>query len=139
MEMAYDHADELEKAKQLKQRHLLLNGARDVDGIHQFALGKLEEFGSVPEVPQLLGKEQWTSLCEAKKGSLCALAFLPHILDSGKDGRNAYIETLVSVAKKTRPLPFHFVWSEGAAQPALEESLGGFGSGCELAADRTQS
>ena len=60
---------------------------------------------------------------------LCALAFLPHILDTGADGRNALLASLRAAAKKSRRSPVSFLWSEGDQQRRLEESLGGFGAG----------
>lgn len=51
------------------------------------------------------------------------MMFVPHILDSGKDGRNSYLAHLTEVAKKFRGKPFSFVWSEGGAQPDLEQKL----------------
>merc|ERR1712060_831621 len=53
---------------------------------------------------------------------LCAVAFLPHILDSGAAGRGVYLETLKTVAKRNRRL-YTFLWSEAGAQLKLEESL----------------
>ena len=54
---------------------------------------------------------------------VCILAFLPDIYDSGKDGRNAYLETFGGVANKNRRL-FNYMWAAGGSQPALEEQLG---------------
>jgi protein disulfide-isomerase A6 len=49
--------------------------------------------------------------------------FLPDILDTGAEGRNRYLTQLSEVAKKLRGKPFSFVWSEGGAQPELEQRL----------------
>ena len=54
---------------------------------------------------------------------VCILAFLPDIYDSGKEGRNAYLETFGGVANKNRRL-FNYMWAAGGSQPALEEQLG---------------
>lgn len=64
---------------------------------------------------------QLEQLCGGKR--ICVLALLPHILDSGKDGRNAYIDTLKDVAKLRRRDPFTFGWIEGGSQAALEGAL----------------
>jgi len=96
-------------------------GGRSAEDIVGFALGQLETLGVEAEVQQLTSADQFRSSC-AIKGALCAIAFLPHILDSGADGRNAYLATLKAVAKKNRRL-FSFMWSEAAAQPKLEGAL----------------
>jgi hypothetical protein len=36
---------------------------------------------------------------------ICLLAALPHIMDSGKKGREGYLDTLMEVAKKNRRAP----------------------------------
>lgn len=36
---------------------------------------------------------------------ICLLAALPHIIDSGKAGRDGYLDTLLDVAKKHRKAP----------------------------------
>ena len=96
-------------------------GGRTAEDIVGHAMSALETSGVEAEVPQLTSAEQWRSLC-GKKGTLCAVAFLPHILDSGADGRNAHIATLKAIARRNRRL-YTFLWSEGGAQPALEEAL----------------
>jgi protein disulfide-isomerase A6 len=102
-------------------------GPREAGALEEFAFAKLEAVGKAPEVPQLVGQPAWERACERRKNALCVLAFLPHILDSGASGRNAYLEVLQTVAKKNRRSPVTFAWAEAGSQPALEESLGGFG------------
>ncbi|CAN0017665.1 unnamed protein product [Phaeothamnion confervicola] len=83
----------------------------------------MELAASAPmELPQLTDGSQIAERCAGRK--LCVLAFLPHILDSGKAGREAYLEALGAAAKKVRPDLFSFLWSEGGAQPGLEEAFG---------------
>jgi len=60
-------------------------GGRTAEDIVGHAMSALETSGVEAEVPQLTSAEQWRSLC-GKKGTLCAVAFLPHILDSGAAG-----------------------------------------------------
>ncbi|CAN0219078.1 unnamed protein product, partial [Ectocarpus sp. 8 AP-2014] len=55
---------------------------------------------------------------------ICVIAALPHILDSGKAGREGYIETVRGAAKKSRNPYLSLMWTEGGAQPALEEATG---------------
>ena len=109
------------------------DGPRDVEGMVGWALQTLEALGVEAEVPQLLGAAQFKRSCVAKKGALCAVAFLPHILDSGAAGREAYLDTLKAVAKKHRQL-WTFLWSEVGEQEALEASLGGLAGVPTLAA-----
>lgn len=97
-------------------------GGRDAASIKVEALNLLDSLGVEAEVPQLTGAQQFHAACVARKGTLCALGFLPHILDSQAAGRREYVELLKAVAKKNRAT-FAFFWSEAGAQPALEESL----------------
>ena len=83
----------------------------------------LDALGVEAEVAQLLDAKQFATACVKRKGALCAVAFLPHILDSGAEGRRAYLETLQAVAKKNRQL-WTFLWSEVGAQEALEQVCG---------------
>jgi hypothetical protein len=52
------------------------------------------------------------------------LAILPHISESEKDGRIAYLDMLMEVARKLRGHPYSFLWSEGGAQQTLETEFG---------------
>jgi protein disulfide-isomerase A6 len=63
------------------------------------------------------------------KSSVCLLAFLPHISETGAKGRNNYLKTLKDIANKYKAKPVTYVWLEAGSQPALEElfGLGGFG------------
>jgi len=55
--------------------------------------------------------------------STCIIAVLPHILDSHKDGRDAYIDTLKEVAAANMRKPFNFGWIEIGSQPEFEAAL----------------
>ncbi len=48
------------------------------------------------------------------------MAFLPNILDSGADGRNAYLAILKELAEKYKGRPFSYLWAEGGSQSDLE-------------------
>lgn len=39
---------------------------------------------------------------------ICVIAALPHIVDSGKKGREGYLETLTAAAKKLRRAPVRY-------------------------------
>ena len=96
-------------------------GGRTAEDIVGAALTQLESLGVEAEVPQLTSARQWRDTCH-KPGALCAVALLPHILDSGADGRNAYLATLKTVAKRNRRL-YSFLWTEAGMQPKLEGAL----------------
>ena len=65
--------------------------------------------------------------CEKK--SLCVIAFLPHILDCQSKCRDNYITMMTKMGDSFKKQGWGWLWSEGAAQLDLEESLGigGFG------------
>ncbi|CAN0229310.1 unnamed protein product [Pylaiella littoralis] len=98
------------------------NGPREAAGIVDYATGILERSGWVPKVPQLTGKDIIDEKCGGTK--ICVIAALPHILDSGKAGREEYIEKVKKAAKKSRNPYLNVIWSEGGAQSALEEATG---------------
>lgn len=41
--------------------------------------------------------------------AICFVSFLPDILDSKADGRNKYLELLVSVAEKFKRSPYRYI------------------------------
>lgn len=96
-------------------------GERNAEGIVAFANSLLEESGVMPPLHQITSGETFASSCAASK--LCAILFVPHILDSGAAGRNELLELLGTIALKFRSKPFTFVWSEASAQPSLEATL----------------
>eukprot|EP01035_Chromulina_nebulosa_P037062 gene37062-50004_t len=69
----------------------------------------------------MTSQSDFNEISTSKK--LTTLLFLPHILDSGAEGRNKYLETFADVAKGFRKMPFTFAWTEGTAQPDLEAAL----------------
>lgn len=97
------------------------NGPREAGGIVEYANRLLEESNVPPPITQITNQAVLNDLCSGKK--LCAIMFLPDILDTGAEGRNRYLTQLSEVAKKLRGKPFSFVWSEGGAQPELEQRL----------------
>lgn len=99
--------------------------AREVDDIVQFALNAVEEQENAAPRPvvisQLIDQEAFENTCG--KSKLCAVLFLPHILDSGAAGREEYLRTFTEIAQEVAKLPFAFVWVEANAQPELENVL----------------
>ena len=82
----------------------------------------LAETGVPPPLYQITSSEQFRESCESTK--LCAVMFVPHILDTGAKGRNDLLELYSTIALKFRSKPFTFTWSEAGAQESLELALG---------------
>lgn len=98
------------------------NGPREKDGIVEYARSTLGNAFAAPiELQELTSQTVFQSTCGSAK--LCAMLFLPHILDSGAAGRNTYLETFKEIAAEFRKMPIAFVWTEANAQPALESAL----------------
>merc|ERR1711899_229545 len=103
------------------------DGGRTSDDIVAWALGKHVENIPSPELVQITKQADIEEHCEQR--SLCVIAFLPHILDCQSKCRNNYIKMLTQLGDKFKKQGWGWLWSEGAAQMDLEESLGigGFG------------
>lgn len=80
-----------------------------------------------PEVYELTSEEAAKKACENKP--LCIVSVLPHILDCDSKCRNDFINILKSSADKFKKQHWGWLWTEGGAQPHVEEALeiGGFG------------
>ncbi|CAL5336368.1 unnamed protein product [Camellia sinensis] len=102
-------------------------GARTASAIESFALEQLETNVSPPEVTELTGPD----IMEEKCGSaaICFVAFLPDILDSKAEGRNKYLEMMLSVAEKFKRSPYSYVWAAANKQLDLEKHVGVGGYG----------
>nr|GMC77056.1 protein disulfide isomerase-like 2-3 [Ipomoea batatas] len=103
------------------------NGARTASAIESFALEQLEINVSPPEVTELTGPDVMEEKCSS--AALCFVAFLPDILDSKAEGRNKYLETLLSVAEKFKTKPYSYVWAAAGKQQDLEKHVGVGGYG----------
>uniref|UniRef100_A0A672GV34 Protein disulfide-isomerase A6 n=1 Tax=Salarias fasciatus TaxID=181472 RepID=A0A672GV34_SALFA len=80
-----------------------------------------------PEVLEILNEDILKKTCEDSQ--LCVIAVLPHILDTGASGRNAYLEVMKKMAEKYKKKMWGWLWTEAGVQMDLESSLGigGFG------------
>lgn len=80
-----------------------------------------------PEVLEILNEDIVKKACEDSQ--LCVIAVLPHILDTGASGRNAYLDTMKKLADKYKKKMWGWLWTEAGVQMELESSLGigGFG------------
>lgn len=104
----------------LKDKAVDYNGPREADGIVQYALDSLEKANVPLVIKQITSKSDYEDVTQSK---LSAVLFLPHILDSGASGRNAYLGQFEEVAKGFRKMPFSFSWTEANSQPGLEDAL----------------
>lgn len=96
-------------------------GMRDAQSLVGFALESLETTGAPIKISQIVDQSSFTEACGSRK--LCAMLFVPHILDTGAKGRNDYLAAFHEVGSNFRKMPLGFVWSEAGAQPQLEETL----------------
>jgi protein disulfide-isomerase-like protein len=98
-------------------------GGRTATSIVQYLLDEVDRTGVPQEIPQLTNSSIWKDSCSGG-GTICVLAVLPHILESGAAGRNKYRDMLSSVAKEFRGgSVFVFLWWEAGAQVSLEQGL----------------
>ncbi|KAJ6830260.1 protein disulfide isomerase 8 precursor [Iris pallida] len=102
-------------------------GARAASGIESFALEQLETNVAPPEVSELTGPDVMEEKCAP--AAICFVAFLSDILDSKAEGRNKYLELLLSVAEKFKRSPYSFVWTAAGKQANLENQVGVGGYG----------
>ncbi|XVF31811.1 hypothetical protein REPUB_Repub17cG0025400 [Reevesia pubescens] len=102
-------------------------GARTASAIESFALQQLETNVGPPEVTELTGPDVMEEKCDS--AVICFVAFLPDILDSKAEGRNKYLEMLLSVAEKFKRSPYSYVWVAAGKQPDLEKRVGVVGYG----------
>ncbi|MQM10348.1 hypothetical protein Taro_043241, partial [Colocasia esculenta] len=79
-------------------------GARTASAIESFALEQLETNVAPPEVTELTGPDVMETKCAS--AVICFVAFLPDILDSRAEGRNKYLNLLLSVAEKFKRSPY---------------------------------
>ncbi|XP_073060829.1 protein disulfide isomerase-like 2-3 [Primulina eburnea] len=102
-------------------------GARSAPAIESFALEQLEANAAPPEVTELISLDVMEEKCGT--AAICFVAFLPDILDSKAEGRNKYLDLLLSVAEKFRKSPYSYVWAASGKQPDLEKHVGVGGYG----------
>ncbi|XP_021300734.1 protein disulfide isomerase-like 2-3 [Herrania umbratica] len=102
-------------------------GARTASAIESFALEQLETNVGPVEVTELAGQDVMEEKCGS--AAICFVAFLPDILDSKAEGRNKYLEMLLSVAEKFKRSPYSYVWAAAGKQPDLERHVGVGGYG----------
>ncbi|AES99809.1 protein disulfide isomerase-like 2-3 [Medicago truncatula] len=102
-------------------------GARTAAAIESFALEQLETNVAPPEVTELYSPDVLEEKCGS--AAICFVSFLPDILDSKAEGRNRYLQQLLTVAEKFKRSPYSYVWAAAGKQPDLEQKVGVGGYG----------
>ncbi|XP_061342433.1 protein disulfide isomerase-like 2-3 [Gastrolobium bilobum] len=110
-----------------KESPIPYEGARTASAIESFAQGQLETNVAPPEVTELTGQDVMEEKCGS--AAICFVAFLPDILDSKAEGRNRYVQQLLSAAEKFKMSHYSYVWTAAGKQPDLEKHVGVGGYG----------
>ena len=97
-------------------------GERTASSIVMNILKEVDRSGVPKEIDEFTSMAVLQEKCSGAN-HICVLAALPHIMDSGKDGRNKYRDLLGAVGKSFRGSPVTFLWFEGTSQPALETAI----------------
>lgn len=74
-----------------------------------------------PELHQLTSKKVLEDDCN--NAQICAIAFLPHILDDTAKGRNDRLAMIRGVIEVYKRKKWGWLWAEAAQQPELEKQL----------------
>jgi len=98
-------------------------GGRQMEQIAQYVLAEVDRSGIPKEIPELISADVMDEICKGEQNTICVFAALPHILDSGADGRNSYKDVVTAASKSVRGMSFSFAWFEGSTQPDLENAL----------------
>lgn len=97
-------------------------GARSAEAIADFGFKKAELYPTGPvEVLQIENQAALEGLC-AKK-TLCVIFVVPHVFDTGAEGRNKLIEQFASVAGKLRSRSAAFGWIVGGEHERFEQGF----------------
>ncbi|XP_010522374.1 PREDICTED: protein disulfide-isomerase 2-3-like [Tarenaya hassleriana] len=110
-----------------KSSHILYEGARTASAIESFGLEMLEANAGPAEATELTGPDAMEEKCGS--AAICFVSFLPDILDSKAEGRNKYLDMLLTVADKFKRSPYSFVWVAAGKQTDLETKVGVGGYG----------
>ncbi len=98
-------------------------GGRQAEQIVQYVLAEVDRSGVPKEIPELVSPDVMDDMCKGGQNTICVFAALPHILDTGADGRNKYRDIVTAASKAVRGMSFQFLWFEGSTQPELENAL----------------
>jgi protein disulfide-isomerase A6 len=99
------------------------DGGREADQIVTYSLEKLEKYGYIPEIDQIVNPKQYKEECQ-DSGKTCVIAFLPHIYESNAVERNRYLDSFKKASTIGRGKPITFLWTQGGDNFDYEEKLG---------------
>ena len=97
-------------------------GGREAEQIVQYVLQEVDRSGVPKEISELTSQAILDETCQGRN-KICVLAALPHILETGAEGRNKYKAIIMDASKAVRGMAFQFAWFEGSSQPQLEKAL----------------
>jgi protein disulfide-isomerase A6 len=97
-------------------------GGREEEQIVQYALAEVDRSGVPKEIPEMVNADIMKENCDGSN-RICVFFALPHILETGAEGRNKYRDIMAAASKAVRGMSFHFLWFEGGSQPDLENTL----------------
>jgi len=103
-------------------------GGRQADHFVDFVGEELLKVGiDIAEIKEITSEADMEECINAKK--YCAVMILPHVVETGAEGRNAMIETIKETQKLNgKASPTTFVWMQGGSQEAFESAfnVGGY-------------
>lgn len=99
-------------------------GGRQAEQIVQYIMAEIDRSGVPKEIPELVNQDILNDTCRGDgQNVICVLVALPHILETGAEGRNKLRSIMTAASKSVRGMSFEFLWFEGSAQPQLENAL----------------
>lgn len=99
-------------------------GGRQAEQIVQYIMEEIDRSGVPKEIPELVNQDILNDTCRGDgQNVICVLVALPHILETGAEGRNKLRNVMTAASKSVRGMSFEFLWFEGSAQPQLENAL----------------
>jgi protein disulfide-isomerase A6 len=103
------------------------NGGRDESSLLSIAESYAKKLVPPKPLAFLENNDKFDEYC-VKDSGICLIAFLPHIMDTGKEGRTKYRKTLEELYRKHQSKPIKFLWAQAGDQFGFEEKLNlGFG------------
>lgn len=100
-------------------------GGRNKEQIVASILEEVDRSGAPKEIPELVNQSILEDTCSGDGHNvICVLVALPHILETGAEGRNKYKNVITAASKSVRGMTFEFLWFEGGNyQNKLENEL----------------
>mmetsp|Transcript_11939 Transcript_11939/g.32845 ORF Transcript_11939/g.32845 Transcript_11939/m.32845 type:complete len:306 (+) Transcript_11939:980-1897(+) len=99
------------------------NGDRGTIAVINAVLEQMKQFGISRNVVEMTSAEAFETECSGAN-HICIMAALPHILDSGAEGRNRYKDVVGAVSTRFGAYDYSFFWFEGPSQPQVEKVFG---------------